>query len=70
MQSSNQQTESGSDPNSNWLARLDESIAAFNQRFILNLWNQGSEWTNYLYTVYIFHGSSVIPDRLEIFRPK
>jgi hypothetical protein len=23
------------------LARLDESIAAFNQRFILNLWNQG-----------------------------
>jgi hypothetical protein len=24
------------------LARLDESIAAFNQRFILNLWNQGS----------------------------
>jgi hypothetical protein len=27
------------------LARLDELIAAFNQRFILNLWNQG---TNYL----------------------
>jgi hypothetical protein len=24
------------------LARLDESIAAFNQRFILNLWNQGT----------------------------
>jgi hypothetical protein len=24
------------------LARLDESIAAFNQRFILNLWNQGN----------------------------
>jgi hypothetical protein len=25
------------------LARLDESIAAFNQRFILNLWNQGNQ---------------------------
>jgi hypothetical protein len=31
MQSSNQETDSGSDPNSNWLARLDESTAAFNQ---------------------------------------
>jgi hypothetical protein len=26
MQSSNQEIESGSDPNSNWLARLDESV--------------------------------------------
>jgi hypothetical protein len=25
------------------LALLDESIAAFNQRFILNLWNQGRD---------------------------
>jgi hypothetical protein len=25
------------------LARLDESIAAFNQRFILTLWNQGNK---------------------------
>jgi hypothetical protein len=41
------------------LARLDESIAAFNQRFIfplpfamklikINLWNQGSKNTSYL----------------------
>jgi hypothetical protein len=54
IQSSNQETESGSDPNSNWLARLNESIAAFNQRFIfplpfamkiikINLWNQGND---------------------------
>jgi hypothetical protein len=37
------------------LARLDESIAAFNQRFILNLWNQGrfcSEFENLHYYEY------------------
>jgi hypothetical protein len=58
IQSSNQETESGSDligaADLIWLARLDESIAAFNQRFIfpppfamkiikINLWNQGMQ---------------------------
>ena len=65
MQPSNQETESGSDPNSNWLARLDESIAAFNQRFIfplpfamkiikINLWNQGSVLLEFLTTTYLY----------------
>ena len=50
--------------------RLDVSIAAFNQRFILNLWNQGSDAVA-PFLVFIFNTSlkhGIFPDDLKTAR--